>query len=41
MTPPKQIKRIMREARQEYSLDSMIRRYVAVYERLNHGLPLA
>jgi len=37
----KQIKRIMGEIRQKYSLNSMINQYVAVYERLNHGLPLA
>ncbi len=32
-----QIKRIMREARTRYSLDSMIDEYVKVYERLNGG----
>jgi len=34
-----QIKRIMREARRRYSLDSMVDEYVKVYERLN-GRPL-
>jgi len=35
-----QIRRIMREARQQYDLDTMIDRYMAVYERLNGGKPL-
>jgi glycogen synthase len=34
-----QIKRIMREARKRYSLDTMVDEYVKVYERLN-GRPL-
>jgi len=34
-----QMKRIMREARNKYSLDSMVDEYVKVYERLN-GRPL-
>jgi glycogen synthase len=33
----KQIKRIMREARKKYDLDTMIDQYVKVYERLNSG----
>jgi len=35
-----QIKRIMREARERYSLDTMVDQYVKVYERLN-GRPLS
>jgi glycogen synthase len=35
----RQIKRIMREARKRYSLDTMVDEYVKVYERLN-GRPL-
>ncbi|MCX5844972.1 MAG: glycogen/starch synthase [Deltaproteobacteria bacterium] len=33
----KQLKRIMREARKKYDLDTMIDEYVKVYERLNRG----
>jgi glycogen synthase len=36
-----QIKRIMREARQQYDLGTMIAEYVRLYERLNGGKPLA
>lgn len=36
-----QIRRIMKEAREKYSLDSMVNSYIAVYERLNGGKPLA
>ena len=35
-----QIKRIMREARQRYDLNTMIAEYVRLYERLNGGRPL-
>jgi len=35
------LKRIMKETREKYSLDSMINQYVRVYERLNGGRPLA
>ncbi|MGO9136105.1 MAG: hypothetical protein ACLQBC_00300, partial [Syntrophales bacterium] len=35
-----QIKRIMREARKRYSLDTMVDQYMKVYERLN-GRPLS
>ena len=35
-----QIRRIMRETRQKYDLETMIDRYMAVYERLNGGKPL-
>jgi glycogen synthase len=37
----RQLRRIMREARQKYSLDRMVSEYIAAYERLNGGLPLA
>lgn len=37
----KQIKRIMREARQRYDLNKMVDEYVRVYEILNGGNPLA
>jgi glycogen synthase len=37
----RQIKRIMREARQKYDLNTMVDRYVQLYERLNGGAPLA
>jgi glycogen synthase len=33
----KQLKRIMREARQKYDLDTMVDAYLRVYERLNDG----
>ena len=36
-----QIKRIMKEARQKYDLDTMVDEYIRVYERLNGGNPLA
>lgn len=36
-----QIQRIMREARERYSLGHMIAEYLRVYERLNGGMPLA
>jgi hypothetical protein len=36
-----QIKRIMKEARQRYDLDTMVDAYIRVYERLNGGNPLA
>jgi glycogen synthase len=36
-----QIKRIMKEARQKYDLDTMVDEYIRVYERLNGGKPLA
>jgi len=36
----KQIKRIMRETRQKYDLNTMVDEYVKVYERLNGGRPL-
>ncbi|HYA13759.1 MAG TPA: glycogen/starch synthase [Syntrophales bacterium] len=35
-----QIKRIMREARKKYDLDTMVDEYLKVYERLNGGNPL-
>ena len=37
----KQLRRIMHEARQKYSLDRMVSEYIAAYERLNGGIPLA
>jgi glycogen synthase len=37
----RQIKRIMREAREKYDLDTMVDEYLKVYEKLNGGLPLA
>jgi glycogen synthase len=37
----RQIKRIMREARKKYALDSMVDAYVKTYEKLNGQLPLA
>lgn len=36
-----QIRRIMKEARQQYDLNGMIAEYVRVYERLNGNKPLA
>ena len=36
-----QLKRIMRDARRKYSLDRMVDEYIAVYEHLNGGIPLA
>jgi glycogen synthase len=35
-----QMRRIMKEAREKYNLDSMVNSYVAVYERLNGGKSL-
>lgn len=37
----KQLRRIMREVRQKHSVERMVNEYVAVYERLNGGVPLA
>lgn len=37
----KQLKRIMVEAREKYSLGKMIAEYVRIYERLNGGRPLS
>lgn len=37
----RQIRRIMREARKKYDLDTMIDAYVGLYETLNGGEPLA
>jgi len=36
-----QLRRIMRETRQKYSLDHMVGEYVAAYEKLNGGVPLS
>jgi glycogen synthase len=36
-----QIKRIMKEAREKYNLDTMVDQYLQLYERLNGGNPLA
>ena len=36
-----QIRRIMREARERYSLGHMIAEYISLYEKLNKGRPLA
>ena len=36
----KQMKRIMKEARSTWSLDSMVARYITAYENLNGGKPL-
>ena len=36
-----QIKRIMKESRHKYDLDTMVDEYIRVYERLNGGNPLA
>ncbi|MBU2228359.1 MAG: glycogen/starch synthase [Proteobacteria bacterium] len=36
----KQIRRIMREAREHYSLGHMIAEYIRIYEKLNDGKPL-
>jgi glycogen synthase len=35
-----QIRRIMKEAREKYNLNSMINAYIRIYERLNDGKPL-
>jgi glycogen synthase len=37
----KQARRIMREARSNWSLDNMVARYITAYESLNEGRPLA
>ena len=37
----KQLKRMMKETRDTYSLKSMIDQYIRAYERLNHSEPLA
>ncbi len=37
----RQIKRIMKETRLHHNMDSMIEKYIAAYERLNGGIPLA
>ncbi|MEI8173838.1 MAG: glycogen/starch synthase [Deltaproteobacteria bacterium] len=36
----KQLKRIMREAREKYDLGNMIAEYIRIYEKLNGGRPL-
>jgi alpha-amylase len=36
----RQLRRIMREARERYSLGSMIAEYIRIYEKLNAGRPL-
>jgi glycogen synthase len=36
----KQIRRIMRESREQYSLDHMVAEYIRIYEKLNSGRPL-
>jgi alpha-amylase len=36
-----QMRRIMREAREKWSLDNMVAGYVTLYEQLNGGRPLA
>jgi glycogen synthase len=36
----KQIRRIMREAREQYSLGHMVAEYIRIYEKLNGGRPL-
>ncbi len=37
----RQIRRIMKETRQQHDMELMVARYVDAYERLNGGLPLA
>lgn len=37
----RQIKRIMKEAREKYNLGNMITEYIRIYERLNGGRPLS
>ena len=37
----KQLRRIMKNVRKKHSLDRMVDEYIAVYERLNGGIPLA
>ena len=34
------MRRIMREARERYSLGHMIAEYIRIYEKLNNGKPL-
>jgi glycogen synthase len=36
----KQVRRIMREAREQYSLGHMVAEYIRIYEKLNGGRPL-
>jgi glycogen synthase len=36
----KQLRRIMRESREQYSLDHMVAEYIRIYEKLNGGRPL-
>lgn len=36
----KQIRRIMRDARERYSLEHMVAEYIRIYEKLNSGKPL-
>ena len=36
----RQIRRIMREARERYSLGHMVAEYIRIYEKLNNGKPL-
>ncbi|MBN1816213.1 MAG: glycogen/starch synthase [Sedimentisphaerales bacterium] len=36
----KQMRRIMKEARENWSLDNMVARYITAYEELNEGRPL-
>jgi glycogen synthase len=36
----KQIKRIMKETRDNHDLQNMVAKYIGVYERLNRGKPL-
>ena len=37
----RQMKRIMRESRKKYDLNTMVDEYIRLYERLNTGNPLA
>jgi glycogen synthase len=37
----KQMRRIMTQARNDWSLDNMVARYITAYEELNGGKPLA
>ena len=37
----RQIKRIMKETRQQHDMELMIEKYIDAYERLNEGIPLA
>ncbi len=36
----KQMRRIMKEARQTWSLENMVAKYITAYEELNGGKPL-